>query len=167
MMHGRLRTNAPPGRAPQDVQELARLLVAVRRSRIVEVTGPREVGGRLVRAAAERLASNFVDGVAVVELGHPHGPAALWSAFGSLGGMPFLPCGTGNPIACFAGQDMLLVVDGSEHLCAEARTWLRRLLERSAGVRLLAAGSRPLGLGGAGGARLRTHAMAVGRPAAR
>ncbi|MET9468827.1 hypothetical protein ABZY44_29350 [Streptomyces sp. NPDC006544] len=165
-MHGRLRPNAPPGRAPQEVQELARLLVAVRRGRIVEVTGPREVGGRLVRAAAARLASNFVDGVAVVELGRPHGPGA-WSAFGSLGGTPFPPCGTGDPIARFAGQDMLLVVDGSEHLCPEARIRLRSLLEGSAGVRLLAAGSRPLGLDGTGGSRLRTHAMAVGRPSAR
>ncbi|WP_405496541.1 hypothetical protein [Streptomyces sp. NBC_00096] len=145
MTHGRLHTV----RVPDGAGELAGLLVAVRRARVVEVTGPGESGRRLVRAAAERLASNFLDGVAVVELEHPHGPAELWAALGSVEGMPFLPFGTGDPIRWLAGQDVLLVLGGSDHLSIEARIWLRRLRGRGPGVRLLMAGRHSLGLGDA------------------
>lgn len=148
MTQGHVRTNAPSARAPEDAGELARLLVAVRRARVVEVAGQREAVRPLVLAAAERLASNFLDGVAVVELEHPHGLAELWTALGCVQGMPFLPVGTGDPVPWLAGQDVLLVLDGSDHLSAEARIWLQRLLEQAPGVRLLTAGQHPLGLGG-------------------
>ncbi|KOU26807.1 hypothetical protein ADK52_08650 [Streptomyces sp. WM6372] len=137
-----------PGRAgtlPATSDELSRLLTAVRRGRVLTVTGRfREPRSRLVREIAARLASNFCDGAAVVTMGRPFGVRELTAALGCVPGMPFLPYGTTDPVSWLAERDMLLVLDGTEHLAPEALAWLRRLLTAAPGLRILAAGRSPL-----------------------
>ncbi|WP_327279629.1 MULTISPECIES: hypothetical protein [unclassified Streptomyces] len=141
-----------PGRAgtlPTTSDELSRLLTAVRRGRVLTVTGRfREPRSLLVREIAERLSSNFCDGVAVIVVDRPFGPRELTAALGCVPGMPFLPCGTADAVSWLAERDMLLVLDGTDHLAPETLTWLRNLLTAAPGLRILAAGRSPLAFEG-------------------
>ncbi|WP_449485051.1 hypothetical protein [Streptomyces avidinii] len=133
------------GLLPATSVELSRLLTAVRRGRVLTVTGPfREPRSLLVREIGERLASNFYDGVAVVCMDHPFGIRDLTAALGRAPGVPFLPHGTADAASRLAERDMLLVLDGSDHLASETLDWLRRLLAVAPGLRILAAGRHPL-----------------------
>lgn len=134
------------GTVPATSAELSRLLTAVRRGRVVTITGRfREPRGLLVREIGERLASNFYDGVALVVVDHRFGVRDLTAALGCVPGMPFLPCGTANAASWLAERDMLLVLDGSDHLASETLAWLHDLLRAAPGLRILAAGRHPLG----------------------
>ncbi|MFD9302782.1 hypothetical protein ACFWCB_08845 [Streptomyces sp. NPDC060048] len=138
--------SASAGTLPATTAELSRLLTAVRRGRVLTVTGGfREPRSLLVREIGQRLASNFYDGVAVVAMDHRSGVRDLTAALGCVPGMPFLPCGTRNAASWLAERDVLLVLDGSDHLAAEALAWLRDLLAVAPGLRILAAGRHPLG----------------------
>lgn len=161
-----MRETGGAGTLPMTCTELSRLLTAVRRSRVLTLTGgfhaPRSL---LVRDIAVRLSSNFFDGAAVVELEHwenrghwehleqPESPEhttgtrELVAALGRVPGMPALPCGTANAASWLSERDMLLALDGSDHLNAEALGWLRALLARAPGLRILAAGRHPLAVG--------------------
>ncbi|MEU6868087.1 hypothetical protein ABZ924_33480 [Streptomyces sp. NPDC046876] len=134
-----------PGRAgtlPATSAELSRLLTAVRRGRVLTVTGRfREPRSLLVREIAARLTSNFCDGVAVVALDRPFGVRELTAALCCVPG-----CGTANAVSWLAERDILLVLDGVDLLTPHARVWLRGLLDAAPGVRILAAGRLPLGL---------------------
>ncbi|MBT2403224.1 MULTISPECIES: hypothetical protein [unclassified Streptomyces] len=146
--------------------ELSGLLTAVRRSRVLTVTcGFRAPRSLLVRDISLRLSSNFFDGAAVVALEqleqweqlersgqpeqseHTTGMRELVAALGRVPGMPFLPCGTANAASWLAERDMLLVLDGTDRLSPEALGWLRALLARAPGLRILAAGRHPLAVG--------------------
>lgn len=136
---------------PATSAEMSRLLTAVRRGRVLTVTGGfREPRGLLVREIARRLASNFYDGAAVVDLDPRHGDHSgygvreLTAELGRAPGMPFLPYGTANAASWLAERDMLLVLDGAEHLAPAALDWLRDLLAVAPGLRILAAGQSPL-----------------------
>ncbi|MCJ1676984.1 hypothetical protein MTF65_06425 [Streptomyces sp. APSN-46.1] len=133
---------------PTTSTELSRLLTAVRRGRVLTVTAgfraPRSV---LVREIAHRISSNFCDGTAVVALEHHTGLRELVAALGRGPGMPFPVCGTARAASWLAERDMLLVLDDSGHLDAEALDWLRALLTFAPGVRILAAGRHPLAVG--------------------
>ncbi|WP_330333683.1 hypothetical protein OHS33_30825 [Streptomyces sp. NBC_00536] len=135
------------GTLPATSAELSRLLTAVRRGRVLTVTGgfgaPRSL---LVRDMARRLTSNFCDGVAVVTLEYASGVRELVGALGSVPGIPYLPRGSANAASWLAERDMLLVLDGSDRLTPEAVNWLRALLARAPGLRILAAGRYPLAL---------------------
>ncbi|MEV8531799.1 hypothetical protein [Streptomyces sp. NPDC051211] len=132
---------------PVTTEQLSVLLTAVRRGRVVTVTGRfREPRSLLVREIGQRLTSNFCDGVAVIGLEHGSGVRRLTAALGCVPGMPFLPCGTANAASYLAERDMLLVLDGSDRLTPEARRWLRELLAAAPGLRILAAGRFPLAL---------------------
>ncbi|MFB6807724.1 hypothetical protein [Streptomyces sp. NPDC056387] len=141
-----------PGRAgtlPTTSDELSRLLTAVRRGRVLTVTGRfREPRSLLVREIAERLSSNFCDGVAVVTVERPFGPRELRAALGRVAGMPSLPCAAPDAVSWLAERDMLLVLDGTDHLAPETLTWLRNLLTAAPGLRILGAGRCPLALDG-------------------
>lgn len=140
-----MRESGSSGTLPATSAEMSRLLTAVRRGRVLTVTGPfREPRSLLVREIARRLASNFYDGVAVVDPDHAFGVRDLTAALGCVPGMPFLPCGTANAASWLAERDMLLVLDGSDRLTPAALDWLRDLLRRAPGLRLLAAGRHPL-----------------------
>ncbi|MFG2997879.1 hypothetical protein [Streptomyces sp. NPDC048340] len=133
---------------PTTFTELSLLLAAVRRSRVLTVTGPlREPRSLLVRDVAQRLASNFYDGAAVVTVQQQGGVRELVAALGCVPGMPFLPCGTANAASWLAERDMLLVMDGCDHLTTAALDWLRTLLADAPGLRILASGRHPLAVG--------------------
>ncbi|MBT2481417.1 hypothetical protein [Streptomyces sp. ISL-94] len=145
------RESGSTGTLPATSAEMSRLLTAVRRGRVLTVTGGfREPRSLLVREIARRLASNFYDGVAVVALdplhgGHGgHGVRELTAELGRVPGMPFLPCGTANAASWLAERDMLLVLDGAEQLAPAALAWLRDLLSAAPGLRILAAARSPL-----------------------
>ncbi|MFG2292728.1 hypothetical protein [Streptomyces sp. NPDC048603] len=132
---------------PTTSEELSGLLTAVRRGRVVTVTGRfREPRSLLVREIAQRLTSNFLDGTAVVTVRHGFGVRRLTAALGCVPGMPFLPCGTANAASYLAERDMLLVLDDADRLTLEALAWLRELPAVAPGLRILAAGRFPLGL---------------------
>lgn len=141
-----------PGRAgtlPTTSAELSRLLTAVRRGRVLTVTGRfREPRSLLVRDIARRLSSNFCDGAAVVTLDRPVGVCELTAALGSVAGMPVQPCRSRNPVSWLAERDMLLVLDGSDHLSPDTLSWVRGLLAVAPGLRILAAGRCPLAVEG-------------------
>ncbi|MFE5534571.1 hypothetical protein [Streptomyces sp. NPDC056492] len=140
-----MRDAGRAGTLPATSDELSRLLTVVRRGRVLTVTGWfREPRSRLVREIAERLSSNFCDGAAVVAIGGPFGVRELTTALGCVPGMPILPYGTADPVSWLAERDMLLVLDGTEHLAPEALAWLRRLLTAAPGLRILASGRSPL-----------------------
>ncbi|MEU9304319.1 hypothetical protein [Streptomyces sp. NPDC048269] len=144
-----MRESGPPGTTlPATSTEMSRLLTAVRRGRVLTVTGGlREPRSLLVREIARRLASNFYDGVAVIAL-EPrrggYGVRELTAELGCLPGMRFLPCGTAIAASWLAERDMLLVLDGAEQLGPEALAWLRCLLSVAPGLRILASGRCPL-----------------------
>ncbi|RSS84131.1 hypothetical protein [Streptomyces sp. WAC06614] len=141
-------SGAPPSRVlPATSDELSRLLTAVRRGRVLTVTGRfREPRSLLVREIARRLSSNFYDGVALVCLERPSGVRDLVDGLGCVPGLAYLPCGTANAASWLAERDLLLVLDGSDQLDAGARRWLRTLLGVAPGLRILAAGRTALGL---------------------
>lgn len=101
-----------------------------------------------MREIAERLSSNFCDGVAVVVVDRPFGLRELTAALGCVPGMPFLPCGTANAFSWLAERDMLLVLDGTDRLAPQTLAWLRNLLTAAPGLRILAAGPAPLAFEG-------------------
>ncbi|MFD3540113.1 hypothetical protein ACFWUQ_11515 [Streptomyces sp. NPDC058662] len=136
------------GTLPATSAELSRLLTAVRRGRVLTVTGGyREPRSMLVREIARRLASNFCDGVAVVAMDPArgvHGVRELAAEPGCGPGRPFLPCGTAGAASWLAERDTLLVLDCADQLGPDALAWLRNLLAVAPGVRILAAGPSPL-----------------------
>ncbi|MFF1409130.1 hypothetical protein ACFVX6_04910 [Streptomyces sp. NPDC058289] len=140
-----MRDSRGAGTFPATSAELSRLFTAVRRGKVLTVTGRfREPRSQLVREIGQRLSSNFYDGVAVVSMDRRFGVRDLTAALGCVPGMPFLPCGTSNAASWLAERDMLLVLDGCEHLASESLDWLRELLAVAPGLRVLAAGSDPL-----------------------
>lgn len=142
-----MRDSRGAGTFPATSVELSHLFTAVRRNKVLTVTGRLpEPRSRLVREIGQRLVSNFYDGVAVVSMDRRFGVRDLTAALGCVPGMPFLPYGTSNAGSWLAERDMLLVLDGCDHLAAEALDWLRELLAVAPGLRILAAGHRPLAI---------------------
>ncbi|WP_284574682.1 hypothetical protein [Streptomyces sp. 2P-4] len=135
-----MREPSRSGTLPATSAELSRLLTAVRRGGVLTVAGRfRQPRSLLVREIAERLPSNFCDGVAVIRLERPYGVRELRVA---------LDRGPATAVARLAERDMLLVLDGTELLAPQAVAWLRALLGAAPGLRILAAGRYPLGFEG-------------------
>lgn len=149
--------STPPSTPPATTQaaqpppgHLSALMSAVRRSRIVTVTGQgAEDRTRLARAVAGRLRSNFVAGTALVTLERKTGEAELTAVLCALSaGRPAPPAPERPELPWITGQDLLLVIDGGQHLTDRAVRRLDRLLALEPGLQLLAGGDRPLGLAG-------------------
>lgn len=142
------RSDGAAGSLPATSTELSVLLTAVRRGRVLTVTGrfraPRSL---LVRDIARRISSNFCDGAVVVRPCGDGGVRDLVAALGRLPGVPVLPCGAADAASWLAERDLLLVLDDSDRLSPEALAWLRRLLAVAPGLRILAAGRHPLAVG--------------------
>lgn len=147
-MMGESRQPGAAGTLTTTSAELSMLLTAVRRGRVLTVTGRfREPRSLLVRDIAHRLASNFCDGTVVVTVARDGSVRELVAALGRAPGMPFLSCGPADAASWLAERDMLLVLDDSDRLSAGALAWLRALLTLAPGLRILAAGRHPLGVG--------------------
>ncbi|WP_413756343.1 ATP-binding protein [Streptomyces sp. MMBL 11-3] len=159
--HGSERSDAGaagrrPGNLPLELDafvgrsaELARLAEALDTARLVTVTGPGGVGkSRLAAHAAARLRPR--DGVWLVELAALRDPDLVgYAVVEALG----LTDHTGRPpreilLEHLAERRLLLVLDGFEHLVDACAPLVGELLRRSAGLRVLAAGRRPLSVDG-------------------
>ncbi|XUL86888.1 ATP-binding protein [Streptomyces galilaeus] len=129
-----------------ELTELARALDA---SRLVTVTGPGGVGkSRLAARAAARSAPP--DGVWRVELAPVRDPElvdfAVVEALGLTDHTTRLP--REALLAHLAGRQLLLILDGFEHLVEVCAPLVAELVGRVPGLRVLAVGRRPLELAG-------------------
>ncbi|WP_320785148.1 ATP-binding protein [Streptomyces sp. CRN 30] len=129
--------------------ELAGLDRALRAARLVTVTGVGGVGkSRLAERAAARSAPR--DGVWRVELAPVRDPEfveyAVVEALGLTDHTTRLPRETLT--AHLAERELLLVLDGVEHLVDACAELVTELLGRAPGLRVLAVGRRPLAVSG-------------------
>ncbi|MFD9007182.1 ATP-binding protein [Streptomyces sp. NPDC059582] len=129
--------------------ELAGLAGALDAARLVTVTGAGGVGkSRLVARAAARRAPD--DGVWRVELAPLRDPEFV--AYAVVEALGLTDHTTRPPhetlLARLAGRQLLLVLDGFEHLVEACATLVGDLLRQLPGLTVLAAGRRPLGVAG-------------------
>jgi predicted ATPase len=157
------RWQPAPGTAPVPLTgvvgrgaERAAIVARLAGARIVTVVGPGGVGkttvGVDVGAAA---ADTFADGVVVVDLGSG-GPDDVGAAVAAAVGAP--PPGEGGgadgdeplarAVAVLARREVLVVLDGCEHVRTEAARAAVDLLAAGPGVRILATSQVPLGVAG-------------------
>lgn len=119
--------------------------------RLVGIVGPGGAGKtRLALEIGARVATGFAAGTVLADLTAVTNPSMVAStvafAFGIRGAS-----GTQAAEAVareLAGRDALLIVDNCEHLLDSARAVVDSLLERAAGLRILATSREPLGLAG-------------------
>ncbi|MFC8092996.1 ATP-binding protein [Streptomyces sp. NPDC057301] len=129
--------------------ELAGLAGALGAARLVTLTGAGGVGkSRLAARAASRCTP--VDGVWHVDLASVRDPEfvdhAVVEALGLTDHTTRLPHET--LLAHLAGRQLLLILDGFEHLVDACAELVSGLLRRLPGLRVLAVGRRPLGVTG-------------------
>ncbi|MFJ6789484.1 ATP-binding protein [Streptomyces angustmyceticus] len=152
------RTPEPPGNLPAELNgffgrhdELAALARALESARLVTLTGLGGIGkSRLARHTAAVLQDRFCDGAWLVELADLREPHLLDHAVAEALGVADH---SGRPVRASLGdhladRDLLLVLDGYEHLVDACAELTGQLLRRAPGLRVLAAGRRPLGLDG-------------------
>ncbi|MER5729327.1 AAA family ATPase [Streptomyces sp. NPDC002138] len=135
------------GRGPE-LAELARLLGA---ARLVTVTGVGGVGkSRLVLAAARQAQERYCDGVWLAELSAVRDPALLELTLAEALGLTDHTTRPPRTVLAehLAERRLLLVLDGFEQLVEECADLVHELLRRSPGLRVLAAGRRPLAVDG-------------------
>ena len=127
--------------------ELAELRLLVAGSRLVTVTGPGGVGKtRLAAHASAGLAGRFPAGVVFVDLAAVSGKEQMESALagvlaaGGRGGRPPLS----GIVERLGGASVLLVLDNCEHLIEECARVARVLVDRCAGLTVLATSREPL-----------------------
>jgi predicted ATPase len=131
--------------------ELRTLSDLLARTRLATVTGPGGVGkSRLALRCARRLQDRFADGVWAVELSALRDPRLLEQ---TVADALRLPDHTTRPPRTaladrLADRELLLVLDGFDRLREEAAELVAALLRAAPGLRVLAAGRRPLGLTG-------------------
>ncbi|BCK72494.1 hypothetical protein Srufu_064470 [Streptomyces libani subsp. rufus] len=154
------RPRAPgrPGNLPAELNrfigrddELAALARQLESARLVTLTGLGGIGkSRLARHGAAILQDRFCDGVWLVELASLREPHLLDHAVAEA----LAPADSGGrPVRTalcdhLADRELLLVLDGYEHLVDACAELTAELLRRAPGLRVLAAGRRPLGLTG-------------------
>ncbi len=155
------RWQPAPGSAPSPLTavvgrdaERAAVVARLAQARVVTIVGPGGVGkttlGVDVGVAA---ADTFADGVVVVDLG-PAGPADVGAAVAAAVAAP--PPGEGGggdeddplarAVAVLARREVLVVLDGCEHVRDEAAQAALALLQASPGLRVLATSQVPLGM---------------------
>ena len=132
--------------------ELAGLAAAMARSPLVTVTGPGGVGKtRLALHAAANQLPSLRDGAWLCEL-HPAGDEQTMAqaVAAALRARPRLGISTAGSIVEFlrTKSALLLVLDNCEHLAAAAAALAADILRGCPGVRILATGQQPLGVGG-------------------
>ncbi|MGY4954668.1 ATP-binding protein [Streptomyces nigrescens] len=154
----RLRAPGRPGNLPAELNrfigrddELAALARHLESARLVTLTGLGGVGkSRLAGHGAAILQDRFCDGVWLVELSSLREPHLLDHTVAEA----LAPADhSGRPVRTalcdhLAGRELLLILDGYEHLVDACADLTAELLRRAPGLRVLAAGRRPLGLTG-------------------
>ncbi|MEU6081328.1 tetratricopeptide repeat protein [Streptomyces sp. NPDC047108] len=147
-----------PGNLPAELNsfvgrkaELAEVGRLLKRSRMVTVTGVGGVGKtRLALRAALLGQERFSDGVWLVELSSVHDPHLLEHALAEALGMAAHAARPPRTAVAemLADRQLLLLLDGFEHIADDCATLVRDLLRRAPGLTVLAAGRRPLGVPG-------------------
>ncbi|MFJ1612698.1 ATP-binding protein [Streptomyces sp. NPDC088251] len=156
--HGPGTPTAAPGGLPAELNsfvgrenELADLGRRLDESRLVTVVGVGGVGKtRCATKIAALMEKRYCDGVRMVELSAIHDPELLEHALVDALG---LTDHTSRPprttlVEHLAGRQLLLVIDGFEHLVDACAELVRELLRRAPQLRVLAAGRLPLELDG-------------------
>lgn len=131
--------------------ELTALVDALGRSRLVTVVGAGGIGKtRLARQAAAVAQKRYGDGVRLCDLSLWRDPELLVHALAeSLGVTDHTSRDPRDVLlAHLADRNLLLVLDGFEQVVHECAELVVDVLRRAPGVRVLAAGRRPLGLHG-------------------
>ncbi|MFG2619636.1 ATP-binding protein [Streptomyces sp. NPDC048507] len=161
-MRQRPPRRGPSGNLPSELSalvgrggELAGLDRLLESSRLVTVTGVGGVGtSRLVLAAARAAAAGtqerYSDGVWLAGLSSVRDPALLELTLAEALGLTDHTTRPPRAVLAghLAGRRLLLVLDGFEQLVEETAELVRELLLGSPGLRVLAAGRRPLGVDG-------------------
>ncbi|POX36942.1 regulator [Streptomyces sp. Ru73] len=147
-----------PGNLPAELnrfvgraEELAALTAMVAEARLITLTGMGGVGKtRLATRLGRALRDRFCDGVWLVELSDVREPHLLDHAVAEALELTDHSGRLVRDALCddLADSELLLILDGYEHLVAECAPLVARLLGRAPGLRVLAAGRRPLGLCG-------------------
>ncbi|WP_077191946.1 ATP-binding protein [Streptomyces lydicus] len=154
----RSRPPGRPGNLPAELNrfvgrddELADLAARLGPDRLVTLTGMGGVGkSRLAARAGAILQDRFCDGVWLVELASLHEPHLLDHAVAEVLALADHSTRSLRSALCdhLADRELLLVLDGFEHLVDACAELITALLRRAPGLRVLAAGRRPLGVPG-------------------
>ncbi|MGW9045938.1 ATP-binding protein [Streptomyces lydicus] len=154
----RSRPPGRPGNLPAELNrfvgrddELADLAARLGPERLVTLTGLGGVGkSRLATHAGAILQDRFCDGVWLVELASLHEPHLLDHAVAEALALADHSTRPPRSALCdhLADRELLLVLDGFEHLVDACAELVTALLRRAPGLRVLAAGRRPLGVPG-------------------
>jgi predicted ATPase/DNA-binding winged helix-turn-helix (wHTH) protein len=150
------RSPPPAGNLPANLtsligreSELASLPALARDTPVLTLVGAGGVGKtRLALAVADRLRGEFADGAWLVELAPVADPSLLTRVVaGALDiheeqDRPLLDTLLGS----LRNARLLLVLDNCEHLVEACARWVERVLQATAGVRVLATSREPLGI---------------------
>jgi non-specific serine/threonine protein kinase len=132
-------------------RELRELSSALRTSRLLTLTGIGGIGKtRLALELARRMATEFADGVAVVDLSSLADEGLVTQAVGAALGVRERP---GQPIAtrleeALSERELLLVLDNCEHVLDASAALTDQLLRTCPDLRILATSREPLRVGG-------------------
>lgn len=147
-------SSAPTGNVPAELnrfvgreEELAALGGLLEESRLVTVAGVAGVGKtRCVSRVAALLEKRYCDGVWLAELSPVHDSGLLEHAVADALGLTDHTGRTPRAVLVehLRERQALLVLDGFEHLVDACADLVRELLRRAPGLRVLAAGRRPL-----------------------
>jgi predicted ATPase/DNA-binding SARP family transcriptional activator len=132
-------------------RELAQIVHALGRTRLLTLTGPGGAGKtRLAYEAAARLASSYPDGIHVVELGSLSRPELVSHTVASVLDVPLPETGTAEVALArqLAERRLLLVLDNCEHLLDACARLAAALLYACPDVVVLATSREPLRVGG-------------------
>ncbi|MFE5855247.1 ATP-binding protein [Streptomyces sp. NPDC056500] len=130
------------------VDELAQLARLLDSSRLVTVAGVGGVGkSRLATRCATAVQNRYADGVHRVELAAVRDPGLIGHTLAEA--LDLTHRGSRPPqevlLDHLADRQLLLVVDGFEHLAVECARLVTELMAAAPGLRILATGRRPLG----------------------
>ncbi|MBP2326939.1 putative ATPase [Kibdelosporangium banguiense] len=119
-------------------------------SRVLTLTGPGGVGKtRLAHKAARDIASEFADGVRVIELGTVSDPGLLIHVMAAGLGLRDLPdVSLDKVIGQLRGKSILMVLDNCEHLAKPCGMLAGDILAAAPLVRILATSRQVLGIEG-------------------
>src|SRR5829696_10808 len=132
-------------------EELDSLSELLSRARLLTLCGPGGIGKtRLALELASRVSRRYADGARLLELAELPDGADVVATVAAAAGVQQRP-GTelvDRVVDALAGRHVLLVVDNCEHVAGSAATLVRRLVEATGGVDVLATGRHPLHLDG-------------------
>jgi predicted ATPase/DNA-binding CsgD family transcriptional regulator len=147
-----------PGALPAEVSsfvgrrsELAQLTSQLRATRLVTVTGPGGVGKtRVTLRTAADCAGQFAHGLCLAELAGLRDPELLPLTVAARLGLPDQETRSQlDAVLDYLGKrQLLLILDGCEHLVEAAASLVTRLLRETTGVTVIATSRQPLDVAG-------------------